>query len=121
MSIMMACTETRSDLRTIASQLRALADPTRLRILKLLEPGELCVCDITTVIGLAPSTISRHLAVLRRAALVNDRREGKWIHYRIADPLPAALKVGHILGSLDDDVQIEKDRRRTPHSIICSD
>ena len=65
---------------------RLLADETRLRILILLTRGELCVCDIMSVIGATQSKTSRHLAYLRNAGLVEDRREGLWIHYSLAKP-----------------------------------
>ena len=63
---------------------RAFADPTRLRILHLLAPGELCVCDLVDVLRLPQPKISRHLAYLRRAGMVLARREGPWMHYRLA-------------------------------------
>jgi len=67
----------------------ALANPIRLRCLMLLHAnGELCVCELTHALKLAQPTISRHLAQLREAGLVSDRREGLWIHYRIHPDLP---------------------------------
>lgn len=67
----------------------ALSHPTRLRcLLLLLEHDELCVCELTHAIGAAQPNISRHLAQLREAELVSDRREGLWIHYRINTELP---------------------------------
>ena len=67
----------------------ALAHPTRLRcLLLLLEYEELCVCELTHAIGAAQPSISRHLAQLREATLVSDRREGLWIHYRINPEVP---------------------------------
>ena len=66
--------------------LRALADETRLRILNLLARRELCVCQIVEVLGIGQSKASRHLAHLRNAGLVNDRRERLWIHYSLAQP-----------------------------------
>jgi len=65
---------------------RLLADETRLRILILLSRGELCVCDIMSIIGATQSKTSRHLAYLRTAGLVHDRREGLWIHYSLTKP-----------------------------------
>ena len=65
---------------------RAFADPTRLRILNLLAAGELCVCDIVELLGLPQPTVSRHLAALRRAQLVDVSREWKYAHYRLAGP-----------------------------------
>jgi ArsR family transcriptional regulator len=67
-----------------------LSDPTRLRALMLLHRrGELCVCEITHALALPQPKISRHLATLRDAGLVSDRREGLWIHYRLHPELPA--------------------------------
>jgi len=62
---------------------KALADETRLRILSLLTRGELCVCDLMTVLDLPQSTVSRHLAYLRNAGWVEDRRQGVWMYYRL--------------------------------------
>ena len=68
----------------------ALADPTRLRCLLLLaSEGELCVCELTHALDVSQPKISRHLATLREAGIVDDRREGLWIHYRIHHDLPA--------------------------------
>jgi ArsR family transcriptional regulator, arsenate/arsenite/antimonite-responsive transcriptional repressor len=66
----------------LASIFKALSDETRLRIVKLLERGELCVCDIVAALGLVQPKVSFHLGVLKDAGLVRDRKEGKWIHYR---------------------------------------
>ena len=73
---------------------RALADATRLRIVGLLMAGEVCVCDIHETLGIPQSKASRHLASLRRAGLVAARRDGLWMHYRLAaqeDPVLAAV------------------------------
>ena len=69
-----------------AEMFKALADETRLRILNLLVRGELCVCDIVTVLDIGQSKASRHLACLRNAGLVSDRRDGVWMHYSLAEP-----------------------------------
>jgi ArsR family transcriptional regulator len=66
---------------------RALSDKTRLRILNLLLSGELCVCDLVSVLGIPQPTASRHLAYLRRAGLVTGRKDGVWCYYQLA---PAA-------------------------------
>jgi ArsR family transcriptional regulator len=63
---------------------KALSDETRLRILCLLLEGELCVCDIMAVLQLPQSTVSRHLAYLKNAGWVDDRRCGVWMYYSIA-------------------------------------
>jgi ArsR family transcriptional regulator len=64
---------------------KALGDRTRLRILGLLAHGEVCVCDIHGALDIPQPTASRHLAYLRRAGLVATRRDGLWVHYRLAD------------------------------------
>ncbi len=64
----------------------ALADRTRLRLLNLMRDGEVCVCFFTEVLGESQPKISRHLAYLRSAGVVEARREGKWMHYRIVRP-----------------------------------
>src|SRR5437763_3122761 len=85
---------------------RALADATRLRILGLLLTGEVCVCDIHESLKIPQPKASRHLAYLRKSGLVETRREGLWIHYRLgtlADPVMAAIvdAVRHALTHID--------------------
>ena len=65
---------------------KALADETRLRILNLIGHREICVCQIVEALGLGQSKVSRHLAHLRNAGLVSDRREGSWMYYSLAQP-----------------------------------
>lgn len=69
----------------LISLFKALSDETRLKILKLLETGELCVCDIVAALNMVQPKVSFHLNVLKKANLVKDRKEGKWMHYRIND------------------------------------
>jgi arsenate reductase/ArsR family transcriptional regulator len=102
-------------LRPFEAALKAAADPTRTRILKLLERGDLCVCQIQAVLGLAPSTVSKHLSILRAAGLTEDRRDGKWIQYRLADSEtnPHARGVLSLVRSaLARDPRIVSDRER---------
>ena len=85
---------------------QALGDATRLRILGLLLTGEVCVCDIHETLKIPQPKASRHLAYLRRAGLVNTRRQGLWIHYRLADvsdPVVSAIAVAvrHALTHVD--------------------
>ena len=63
---------------------KALADSNRLRALVALSDGELCVCQIIELLGLAPSTVSKHLSILHQAGLVETRKEGRWMYYRLA-------------------------------------
>jgi ArsR family transcriptional regulator len=62
---------------------KALSDETRLRIIKLLEQGELCVCDITAALDMVQPKVSFHLSTLKEAGLIKDRKQGKWIHYSL--------------------------------------
>jgi ArsR family transcriptional regulator len=96
---------------------KALADATRLRILGLLLAGEVCVCDIHETLAIAQPKASRHLAYLRKAGLVAARREGLWMHYRLAelpDPVIEAITaaVAHALTHVDvvrrDAARLEK-------------
>ncbi len=73
-------------LRQTERLLKAVADGTRLRILKMLEPGPLCVCQIVAALGLSQSTVSKHLSVLSAPGLIEDERRGKWTYYRLARP-----------------------------------
>jgi|SRR5215203_2191483 len=100
---------------------KALADTTRLRILGILLHGEVCVCDIHYSLKASQPKVSRHLAHLRAAGLVETRREGVWIHYRLAelpDPLRAtvATAVQHMLSHVD---VVQKDAARLQKSTGC--
>ena len=85
---------------------QALGDTTRLRILGLLLTGEVCVCDIQESLRIPQPKVSRHLAYLRKAGLVDTRRDGLWVHYRLADttdPVVSTIRtaVSHSLTHLD--------------------
>ena len=69
---------------------KALSDLQRVRILMMLGPGELCVCQITELFGLAVSTVSKHLSILYQAGLVESRKNGRWIYYRLPGKEAAA-------------------------------
>ena len=72
-------------LRDYEAVLKAAADPNRARILKMLERGEMCVCQIVAVLGLSQSTVSKHLTLLRFAGLVEERKEGRWAYFRLGE------------------------------------
>jgi ArsR family transcriptional regulator len=100
---------------------RALADQTRLRILGLLLTGEVCVCHIHDSLKVSQPKASRHLAYLRRAGLVATRREGLWIHYRMATLPDAVLEVirstvAHALTHMD---VVRKDVERLRKNTGC--
>lgn len=91
----------------------ALAHPLRLRAMQLLaSENELCVCELTHALAVAQPTISRHLALLREAGLVQDRRQGLWIYYRLNTQLPAwaqdAIRV--VAAGIADDEPYARDR-----------
>jgi len=100
----------------------ALADPTRLRILALLGDQEICVCHIHAALDVPQPTASRHLAFLRRAGLVETRRAGVWMHYRVApvaDPVIGAV-VTAALHALTHSEAREKDERRLQLALKAS-
>ena len=105
----------------IEALFKALADATRLRILALLVGGEVCVCEIHGALKLPQPTVSRHLAYLRRSGLVATRREGLWIHYRLASLDDTVLRtltdiVKHTLTHVDT---IAKDGERLRKATGC--
>ena len=93
---------------------KALADRTRLRLLNLIGSDEVCVCFFVEVLGESQPKISRHLAYLRRAGVVAARREGKWMHYRIAVPADehAARLFAEVRAWLGEDREMQRDRER---------
>ena len=102
-------------MRQLEAALKAAGDPTRTRILKMLETKELCVCQIQAVLQLAPSTVSKHLALLKASGLVDDRKDGRWVHYALAseDHNPYAKDVLRLIrGALVRDPKILEDSRR---------
>src|ERR1700758_4026528 len=95
-----------TQLASMESLFKALADATRLRILGLLLTGEVCVCDIHDSLKIPQPKASRHLAYLRRSGLVQTRRDGLWIHYRLAESSDPVIRtiadaVRHALTHLD--------------------
>lgn len=72
-------------MKELTNIFKALSDETRLRILKLLEHGELCVCDVVAALDMVQPQVSFHLRILKEAGILKGRKEGKWIHYRIDD------------------------------------
>jgi ArsR family transcriptional regulator len=91
---------------------KALSDETRLRILKLLEGGDLCVCDIFSALDMVQPKVSFHLSVLKEAGLIADRKEGRWVHYRIddSDLLRRFLLLTAFERISEDDMKEDKQR-----------
>ncbi|HXV76109.1 MAG TPA: metalloregulator ArsR/SmtB family transcription factor [Candidatus Polarisedimenticolaceae bacterium] len=103
-------------MREFLRLVKALGDESRLRALLTLREGELCLCQIIDVLGLAPATVSRHMNVLYQAGLVERRKQGKWQYYRLAAAgggSPAALRaLAWLLDELKQDPALRDDARR---------
>ena len=96
----------------LLSVFKALSDETRLRIIKLLEEGELCVCDITAALDMVQPKVSFHLSALKEAGLIKDRKEGKWIHYSLNEKdLFRRMLILSACERMDDSVA-KTDRKR---------
>ena len=94
---------------------RALSDETRVRMLLALQGGELCVCQITELLGLAPSTVSKHLSLLYGAGLVNSRKAGRWMYYSLPGSdaaAPTREAIHWVAASLVDDPLTAEDSAR---------
>ena len=102
-------------MRQLMSVLKALADENRVRALMALRPGELCVCQITEMLGLAPSTVSKHMAILRQAGLVDSRKQERWMFYRLAErdaPVEARQLAAAVCKVYDKTAQATSDAKR---------
>jgi ArsR family transcriptional regulator len=94
---------------------KALSDANRVRALMLLTDGPLCVCQIIEMLGLAASTTSKHMSILRQAGLVEADKQGRWMHYRLAgkNAAPQVRKaIQWTVSGLGDDPQIQKDKAK---------
>jgi DNA-binding transcriptional ArsR family regulator len=113
------------NLETSVAAARALGHPARLRTVAMLRSGELCVCQITEVLKLAPSTVSAHLKDLKRAGLVSERKDGKWVYFKLIDDQGTVSWIEAALSGLVHDPQIESDEmlvaelRRLPVENLC--
>jgi DNA-binding transcriptional ArsR family regulator len=105
--------------------LKALGHPVRLRIVAMLRGGELCVCQMTAALDLAASTVSAHLTDLKRAGLVEDRKDGRWVLHRLAEDDFATAHLEPVWKSVARDPQVEADARllrelrRVPVEELC--
>jgi len=101
--------------------MKSLSDPNRVRVLKLLQEGELCVCEIQKVLGLAQSTVSKHMKLLEDAGLVNRKRQGTWILYSLEDGSDneyAKTILSELRHWLDDDQELDRMRRELPAAAV---
>jgi len=93
---------------------KALADENRVRTLLALRKGELCVCQITELFGLAPSTISKHLSILFQAGLVESRKDGRWIYYKLPGkeaPVVVREAIDWVEKALDRNPRVADDKQ----------
>lgn len=100
--------------RTTARVFKALSDPNRIRIVKMLEERELCVCEVREVLGLSTSTVSKHLSILRDADLIEDEKDGKWVNYRLngrSDSVLIRAQLALMKNSFNDDEHVRSDRK----------
>lgn len=104
----------KQSLKEMNKILAALAEPNRLRILMMLQTRPLAVCEIREVLGLSFSTVSKHLAILREAGLIDFEKDGKWVNYRFVPELPEIARdwLPSVLKNIASDPQIESDREK---------
>jgi ArsR family transcriptional regulator len=105
---------------------KSLSDPNRLRIIKMLQIKPLCVCEITDVLQLATSTVSRHLSILKETGFIIEQKDGKWVNYMI-NPQPDDPRISSIISTLDfwiaDKKTIEADKvkvTKVDRYVVCS-
>ena len=114
-----------SNLDAAIAATRALGHPARMRTAAMLRTGELCLCQITEVLGLAPSTVSLHIKELKRAGLVSERKEGRWVFFSLADDEHAQRWLETALAAVEGDPQLSNDLdqiaelRRLPLVDLC--
>jgi ArsR family transcriptional regulator, arsenate/arsenite/antimonite-responsive transcriptional repressor len=110
-------------MRAFMAITKALSDQNRVSIVLALEGREVCVCQIIQFLGLAPSTVSKHLSILKQARLIEDRKEGRWMYYRLAgedSPTEVREAIAWVCRSLADSHRIQKDAQRL-QSILALD
>lgn len=95
---------------------KSLSDPNRIRIMKMLEARKMCVCEITEILGLATSTVSKHLQLLKNAGLVEEEKSGKWVYYKKTSDKNDTELSGihiHVEKILNKDKTVISDKRKT--------
>lgn len=111
--------------RETVNVFKALSDPNRIRIIKMLESRELCVCEVREVLDLSTSTVSKHLSILRDAGLVIDSKDGKWVNFRLnrnSEKSFVRSQLELVIESFSDDEQVASDRRKlakVDRNVIC--
>jgi len=114
------------ELRTLVERLKAVAHPLRLRVLSLLEPGELCVCQIAETLQVPQSSVSEALRELRRAGFVVERKDGRWVFMSLIPQDQASLFLRGLLGEAAALPEVQRDRLRAEAvkamaiSVVCA-
>ena len=100
-------------MRNFLAVTKALSDPNRVRTLMFLQGGELCLCQIIKMLALAPSTVSKHMAILYNARLIESRKEGRWVFFRLAESKDPVIQgaVKWAVNALARDRQVQVDAR----------
>ncbi len=105
---------------------KAIGHPIRLRLLAALRSGPLCGCQMTVVVKLAASTVSEHLSELRKAGLVTEKKEGRWVEYRLSDSVLREGILEPVWPAVENDLEVKadavlvKELRRVPLEELCS-
>lgn len=106
-------------MQTALDTAKALADGNRMRVVvALLEHDELCVCQITELLQITMATVSRHMSILHKARLVQSRKEGRWVFYRLAQSFPALI-CDWLKGAVLNSAEIKSDRQRLVEILSC--
>ena len=112
-------------MREFIKVMKALSDPNRVKIVKLLQRKVMCVCEIQEALGLAQSTASKHLKILEEAGLITYSKEGAWVNYRLADgarnPYISSL-LGNLRHWLEEDAEVAALVEKLPEirrELIC--
>ncbi len=108
-------------MKALIRVMKALSDPNRVRVLKLLQKEELCVCEIQKVLELAQSTVSKHMKLLEDAGLVDRKRQGSWIIYSLADTSEteyAQTMLSQLHGWLEHDKELVRMRKALPKASV---
>ena len=104
-------------MKALIKVMKSLSDPNRVRILKLLEQKELCVCELQEALNLAQSTVSKHMKILEEAGLVDYRKKGSWIIYRLAAEQSSPyvhIMLGHLKTWINQDKELAVMREKLP-------
>ncbi|MGB5422356.1 MAG: metalloregulator ArsR/SmtB family transcription factor [Desulfobacterales bacterium] len=112
-------------MRTFIKVMKALSDPNRVKMIKMLQRRVMCVCELQGALGLAQSTVSKHLKIIEEAGMITYSKDGLWVNYRLADGAKnqyVASLLGNLRHWLEDDPEVEALLNRLPEirrEFIC--